>query len=314
MEYSLTIFKNVFDNKTHKRMDFDSWDKFEALLYKLATVPYESKKKANLFSPAVYLPETTRSNKAVSHWAGWAALDVDDHEFKGDLKTELNERYGEHYYVCYSTASSTPGKPKFRLVFPLANKVSQDKIRHFWFALNTQLESIGDKQTKDLSRMYYTPGSYKGADNFIFTNKGKFIEPIEFMARHPYTDPSNNSGKSFLDRLPPELQQQVLAHRKTQLPNKSKYSWTGLRDCPFVSKRMLDEYRSISETGWYHKMYQFMVSVSFNAIRCGYPISDIEIEQLARELDLQTGNWYEKRPIRGEANSALNYAYKNSEV
>ena len=293
-------------------MDFDSWDKLEELLYKLSALPYKSKKDAQLFSPATYQPDTTRSNKNVDCWAGWAAVDVDEHEFGGDLRSELCEKYGEYYFVCYSTASSTVGKPKFRLVFPLEEAVPQGKIRHFWFALNTQLDSIGDKQTKDLSRMYYIPGSYAGADNFIFTNKGKFIKPAELMSRHPFTEPSGS--KSFLERLPPELQQQVIAHRKSQLPNKDKYSWTGLRDCPFVSKRILDEYKSITETGWYHKMYQFMVSVSFNAIRSGYPISDIELEKLARELDLQTGNWYEKRPILGEANSALNYAYKNSEV
>jgi hypothetical protein len=310
--YSLTLFKSVFDNKTHKRMDFDSWDKFEGLLYKLSELPYANKKDAQLFSPATYQPDTTRANKNVVNWAGWAAVDVDDHEFGGDLRSELCEKYGENYFICYSTASSTVGKPKFRLVFPLAEPVPQDRIRHFWFALNTHLGSIGDKQTKDLSRMYYVPGNYEGADNFIFTNKGKFIEPAELMGRHPYTEPSGS--KSFLDKLPPELQEQVLAHRKSMLPNKDKYSWNGIGDCPFVNRRMIDEYKSITETGWYLKMYQFMVSVCFNAIRCGYPITDIEVEQLARELDLQTGNWYEKRPLRGEANQALNYAYKNSEV
>ena len=34
--YSLTIFKNTYDNKTHRTMSFDSWDKFEELLYKLS--------------------------------------------------------------------------------------------------------------------------------------------------------------------------------------------------------------------------------------------------------------------------------------
>ncbi len=77
---------------------------------------------------------------------------------------------------------------------------------------------------------------------------------------------------------------------------------------------MLAEYRTISETGWYHKMYQFMVSLAFNAIRKGYPITDSEIEILMRELDRETGNWYEKRPIKLEANSAIEYAYRNSEV
>ena len=110
-----------------------------------------------------------------------------------------------------------------------------------------------------------------------------------------------------------EMQEAMMAHMKSSLTN-TKVSWTGYKDCPFFPKKLEQEYRTITGSGWYHKMYQFMVSVSFNAIRSGYPISDIELEKLARELDLQTGNWYEKRPILGEANSALNYAYKNSEV
>ena len=46
------------------------------------------------------------------------------------------------------------------------------KIRSntFWYALNKELGDIGDPQTKDLSRMYYVPGKYEGAYNFIFNN------------------------------------------------------------------------------------------------------------------------------------------------
>jgi hypothetical protein len=310
--YALTIFKNVFDNKTHKRMDFPTWDLFEQTLYDLSGCKFKEKKDAYLISPAIYEPDTTRANKNVVSWAGWAAVDVDEHEFKGNLQEELKEKYGQYYYVCYSTASSSVDYPKFRLVFPLGKRVENAKIKHFWFALNSELDDLADKQTKDLSRMYYIPGDYSGSNNFIFTNKGDFIDPDSLMAKYPYVE--KKTGNSFLDQLPEELQKQVIEHRKTKLPNKEKYKWTNLHDCPFVNKSMLQEYRGISETGWYHKMYQFMVSLAFNAIRLGYPITDVEIEQLTRQLDLETGNWYEKRPIRAEANQALNYAYKNSEV
>lgn len=310
--YSLTIFKNVYDNKTHRRMDFSSWKQLEELFYQLSEQPFESKKDAYLISPAVYNPNTTRSNKSVIEWAGWAAVDVDDHVFEGNLEQELKNRYGSYYFICYSTASSTVEHPKFRLVFPLRTSVGADSIRRFWFALNCELGSIADKQTKDLSRMYYIPGAYAGSFSFIFTNHGDFIDPDELMRKYPYVEKS--SGNSFLDKLPEELQKAVIQHRKQTLPNKDKYKWSGLYDCPFVNKQMIAEYKTINETGWYHKMYQFMVSLAFNAIRNGYPITDFEIEQLTRELDRETGNWYEKRPIKLEANSALNYAYKNSEV
>ena len=47
--YSLTVFKSKFDNKTHRRMDFESWDKFEKFLYKLSERPLEGKKMLNLY-------------------------------------------------------------------------------------------------------------------------------------------------------------------------------------------------------------------------------------------------------------------------
>ena len=36
MPISLTLFKNVFDNKTHQRLDFRDFDSFESVLYKLS--------------------------------------------------------------------------------------------------------------------------------------------------------------------------------------------------------------------------------------------------------------------------------------
>ena len=320
--YSLTIFKNIFDNKIEKSMDFHSWDSFENLLYKLSDLPaYKAKKgesggakkSSPLISPATYTKNSRRNNESVIAWGGWAALDIDDHEIQGDLEQELFDKFGHYYYVCYSTASSTKEHPKFRLVFPLTKSVPSKDIKHFWFALNTEFSGLGDPQTKDFSRMYYVPGQYPGAHNFIFTNdKGKFINPMEMMesVTYIYQGASNN----FLDMLPKGLQEEVIAHRKSKLDNKHKYKWSGIDDCPFVSKRILQEYVRITGTGWYHKMYQMMVSIAFSAIRKEYPITALEIETLMREFDSRTGGWYKNRPIIKEANSALNYAYKNSDI
>ena len=91
-------------------------------------------------------------------------------EAKGDLKEELMIRFSSHYFVCYSTASSTQEQPKFRLIFPLTDEITSDNIPKFWHALNNELGDLADRQTKDLSRMYYVPGKYEGANNFIFSN------------------------------------------------------------------------------------------------------------------------------------------------
>jgi hypothetical protein len=313
--YSLTLFKSIFDNKTHKRLELGSWEDFERLLYKLSAIPYASKKDAHLFSPARFKSlDSTRKNVNVDCWDGWAAVDVDDHVFEGDLKEELKNKYGDMYYVCYSTASCREGKPKFRLVFPLTTVVPADKIKHFWFALNSHLGSIGDQQTKDLSRMYYVPGSYEGADNFIFSNKGEMIDPYKLMEMYPFTEPE---PKTFLDKLPPEVREQVLQHRKALMDNKYKYTWSGLLDCPFVKKSALNSYLStthVADTGRYHAMYKFMISVAYTALGNRYPITSQELSSLCRELDSISGDRYKNRPFEIEAESAINYAYKHVEV
>lgn len=316
MDISLTLFDSVFDNKTHKRMDFSEWEKFESLLYnvskeegyKPAKGEKPKRKPSPLISPAIYKPNTTRANDNVVAWAGWAAVDVDDHKFEGNLKDELRNRFGKYYYVCYSTASSTSDLPKFRLVFPLTTQVEQQRIRHFWYALNAELGSIGDIQTKDLSRMYYVPAKYPGANNFIFTNTGDFIDPFDLMGKHEYVEKSN---VGMIDKLPPAIRDALLKERANRLTN-TDIQWTNYDNCPFVSTKMIDEYTKISGTGWYHKMYQLMVSIASSAVRQNYPITSKEIAILCRQLDMATGNWYKSRPLEKEADRALEFVMRNT--
>ena len=311
MAISLTLFKSMFDNKTHRSMSLQSWGDFTSLLYNLSEQEKKGKRDAELISPALYEAGTTRANKNVLHWGGWAAVDVDDYIPQGELEDDLRSRFGSYSFVCYSTASSTSDQPKFRLVFELERQIEQSEIRHFWFALNSELEDIGDAQTKDLSRMYYIPAKYAGANNFIFDNTGDPINVDHLMAKWPY-DRSRDS-KNFLDRLPPELQAAVLEHRKTKLNNTS-YSWSGYRDCPFWPKDLAAEYQTISGTGWYAKMYDIMVKIAGNATYRGYPIQAYEIADLCKQFDQENGNWYENRPLETEADRALEYIMRNGRI
>ncbi len=305
--YSLTIFKNRYDNKTHKSMNFESWDEFVSLLYKLSEKP-ETKATAPLISPAIYEDGTTRSNKNVRMWGKWAAVDVDDIDIPADKLMEiLTERFGHWDFVCYSTASSSVDRPKFRLVFNLMEVVHKDQISKFWYALNTELDSIGDRQTKDLSRMYYVPANYDGAHNFIFHNAGDPVDIDYLVVKHPYKE---REGKSFLERLPEEMQRAVIEHRKQSLNNTS-ITWTGYTDCPFFPKKLAMEYQTITSTGWYHKMFQIMVAIAGNAVKREYPITAKEIAKLCSEFDKDNGNWYDSRPLELEADSALEYIYRN---
>jgi len=306
--YSLTLFKNRYDNKTHKTMSFETWDEFVSLLFLLSEKP-DTKATAPLISPATYEEGTTRSNKNVELWGKWAAVDVDDIDIDADrLREVLVERFGHWDFVCYSTASSTVDRPKFRLVFNLMETVHKDQISKFWWALNTELDSIGDRQTKDLSRMYYVPAKYDNAHNFIFRNAGRPIDVDYLVVKHPYKE---KEGKNFLDRLPDDLQKAVIEHRKDQMEN-TTYSRSSYHDCPFFPRRLAMDYKSITETGWYHQMYRIMVATAGSAIKKGYPITAREIAEMCRQLDIETGNWYTGRPLEVEADRAVEYAYRNN--
>ena len=300
-----TLFESLYNTSTVNKIDFETFQDFEQVLYKLASVPRKDKKSAYLMSPASYLDKTTRKNDNVTKWGGWCAVDVDD--FDGDLNEFLQQKCGNYYFVCYSTASSTKESPKFRLVFPLTREVNRDEIKHFWFALNTELGEMGDIQTKDLSRMYYIQGDYIGANNFIFTNKSEYINPDDIMDKHDYIE---KGGNTFFDKLPKSMQEALISHTKNTLTN-TDVKWSSYRDCPFFPRQLEKEYRLITGSGWYYKMYQIMVALAGNAINAKYPITAKEISWMCRELDMDTGNWYDKRPLDKEAHRALDYVMKN---
>ena len=302
---SLTIFDSIYDNKTDKRMDYTSFDQFEAILYKLSeSTKYPTKKDAPLLSPAIYQPNTTRANDNVIGWGGFGVLDIDD--YQGDME-DIEAKYDKYRYVCYSTASSTVETPKFRLVFPLTSNVDKDNIKHFWYALNKEIGDIADAQTKDLSRMYYVPAKYKNSFNFIFSHKGETMNPHDLMEKYPYVKPN----QTMFDRFPPAIQKALIERKRNEL-NNTNYSWTSYRDCPFVNKKQVDEYRTITGTGWYAKMYQIMLTTAGNAMSKGYPITPKEIEYICRDLDTETGGWYTKRDLEKEAARAIEFVFKNN--
>ena len=314
-DISLTLFNSIFDNKTDKCMSLSSFQEFEGLLYKLSRVYRKSKKDSQLISPACYKEDTNRrANVNVSHWSAWAAMDIDNHDFSTEhLEDEIYRAYGSYNYVCYSTASSTRELPKFRIVFPLTSTVDGDNIRHFWFALNQEIGGVGDAQTKDLSRMYYIPGMYDSAYNFIFSNhSGEVLNPSVVMNKHEFVSPKSNS--SFLDRLPEAMQKEIIQHRKESLERKASVNWSSYRDCPYVNQNLIKEYKAIAHvdnTGRYAMIYKIMVSIASLAVKSGYAMTENEIVNIIRELDQETAQRYQDRPLQTEAARALEFAYRN---
>lgn len=312
MTLSLTVFENIFDNKTSKKMTFEDWDELEKFFYKLFEISISKPAKgekiqkhhAKLISPASYKPNSKRRNVNVLRW-DWACIDVD--EFDGTFE-DIEKTFKGCKYLCYSTGSSTKENPKFRLVFPLTRSIKAEEIRHFWYALNKDMLGQADKQTKDLSRLFYVPGQYKGAYNFMFTHEEEVLDPDDLMERHPYKDPYESN--TLFDKLPEDVKEKYLQRQRDQLGK--NYTWSSYQDCPFVNQKLVDEYRSISSSGWYHQMYRIMVSTASSAIRKGYNITPDEIAMLCHELDSETGGWYKDRNLKLEAKRAIAFALKSS--
>jgi hypothetical protein len=134
------------------------------------------------------------------------------------------------------------------------------------------------------------------------------------MMKWPWTAPS--SSDSFIDRLPPEMQKEVVKYRESKLKeNKREITWNGYQDCPFVNKNLISQYKSIANTdgsGRYSMIYKIMTSIAINAVKSKYPISEYEIVDIIRNLDRDTSNIYSKRPLNTEASRAIEWAYKNT--
>ena len=313
-----TAFKNIFDNKVDKKYAFDDWDAFGSALHRMSKVKgfkpkrgeKSRKKPSPLISPAIFTPGSTRANDNVIRWSKWAALDVDEYDQSFE---DTVQQFAPYNFICYSSASSTKEHPKFRIVMQLSDVVKADKIKHFWYALNTRFSNVGDPQTKDLSRMYYVPALYPNAYNFFFKNENKKVmDPVELMNNCEYTEPATD----FLAKMPMEMQRAVVESRKSSL-NNTNITWTSYRDCPFINKRQLQEYAAnagIDGSGRYAMFYKIMVTTAGSAVRRRYPITVYEISALMREIDNDNGARYKRRPIETEAGRALTYILRNAKT
>ena len=308
---SFTLFKSAFDNKTHRSTTMP-WAKFAEFLEALSQEPGYKPSKGEtgvkgspLISPAVFTKDQLRRNVNVLYWGGWCAIDID--EYDGKKPSQIVDSFAKYENVIYSTASSTRKKPKFRIVLPLADNVPGPKIRHFWYALNKEFNSLADPQTKDLARMYYIPGQYPAALNFFLKNKGETLDAEALMEKHSDYAVQRHG---FTSSMSEEMQKRIGEYRLSQMGN-TQYRWSGWRDCKFVNRKLVDAYTAISGTGWYASMYKLMASIASRAVYAKYPITPMEIASLCREIDTENGSWYKGRPLETEAQRAISFALLN---
>ena len=337
--FEITVFDSLYDNTTHKTIRKSNWNDFKRFFRSLSQLDhYANKSTAPLISPAIYKEDTRRSNANVKAWGGWCALDVDSHPFKSkeEIQLFMKEKHSEKAHICYSTASSSIEKPKFRLVFPLSEWITDtNKIQKFWYSLNKEFDGLVDKQTKDVSRMYFIPAKYKESNNnFFWVQEGQFLDADLLIQKYESELFGDNdvhfllgssSPSSFIDQLPEKMRESVLKYREQQLKEKNKhFSWTSYKDCPFVFKGAVDAYREIAisgKEGRYRQLYVLMVSIAGTAISKGYPITSREVIDLVLEIDSDIDGYYsssssssskrkKNRKVSTEAERAISYAYR----
>lgn len=323
----ITIFKNTWDTDVDKQMKFSDWGEFQNFLKGLHNLEQPNKNSAPLISPAYYVPQSSRKNSNVMGWGGIVAVDVDtiaypdcvDENYEYDLKkveSKILENFGEYAFCCYSTPRCTKKHLKFRIIFPLTEYVIPKDITKFWYAINSYMGGVADKQTKDFARMFYVPGKYPSSDfHFIFSNcSTKFISPQQLISKYPLV--IDNSNKGIINNLPQEIKEKFAQFRESKIRNKLftdvppvfEGSW---KNCKYVNQKIANEYISLNGVGRYGKLYGLMVSIAINAIRDGYPISIEELCSVVKEIDNEKDGYYttKHRRIDVEAARAIFYAH-----
>lgn len=183
-----------FDHKNDNRPKpaAATWPQLAARLTRHETRP---EKDGRAWSPAEYLPGTTRGAanvQAVTCFVG----DVDD----GTAPDALRDRWQGRAWCLYSTHSSAPDKPKWRIVFPLARPVPAAD----WPGVHRKLTLAllgehSDPACKDCSRLYYLPSCPPDdlPDAFADVQEGEPLDPDAY----PDPDPMDAAGAQMRHAL-----------------------------------------------------------------------------------------------------------------
>ena len=166
----ITHFSSVKDNRPV--LEETTWGQLRA---KLTTFEVREHKGGALWSPVSYKPNTTRANANVEHMFA-AVLDVDDGADPQMVHGHLTDLGVEH--VVHSTFSSTPEKPKFRVIVPFVKPVPAEKWASLWPALCDLLtEGHTDRGTKDPARLFFWPTTKPGGKTFTYSGHGRALDP-----------------------------------------------------------------------------------------------------------------------------------------
>lgn len=288
MRYSL--FSNV--KSKIPLVEECTWEELVCFLVECTAEEYDDKLDAMLISPAVYDGDFLRCNENVMGW-DFVMLDIDNGISVHEMIGRLN---GLEYFI-YSTASCQKLKHKFRLVMPLSRFTPAMEVPKLWYALAEIVGKV-DQQCKDQSRIYFLPGTYKNAYNFMYYGEGEHLD-VDVLLQGIDTT-TYNMLKEVDINIPAAY-------------NTVEYHWIGLLDCPFVAQSWIYNYLMLAngEDKHYAELYKFMMRVAGSAKRKEYQIDANRLASLASELDLKKdGRWNKQgRKWVREAQNAIKHIY-----
>ena len=153
-----------------------------------------------LWSPVIYAPGTTRSNRNVEA-VTCLVVDMDGESFDYARLDGLE-------WFAYTTWSHRPNDEHWHLVLPLKDPVPAHRWAEVWTRLHERINVVGDPATKDPARIFYLPqhpvgrfdwSSRKyGHGEFLDAGLGElFVPPRLHVARMPQTVESHSRAKYY---------------------------------------------------------------------------------------------------------------------
>lgn len=170
------------------------------------------------WSPAIFDPPERSLSSCQKIFA--LVLDYDNKTKSGDLVKDqitleaVAEQLADYYGFVHTTRHHTKHWPRFRVILPLTRPVSKMEYTAIWHKAAKLWPGL-DKQPKDPSRFWYTPGvaDHEGADFECLTLQGAYLDPDQFMdseetpqpAHEPSSSTLENRARAYLEKMPASI-------------------------------------------------------------------------------------------------------------
>lgn len=147
-QFIITLFDNKFDNRPKEKLFA-----IEDFIKHLRNPDIRSVKDGLLWCPARYR-NSHRKQENVTELSA-LELDIDD----GATLNEALEPFRKlgYFTLYHTTFSHTLEHHKFRIIVPLTRPIPYNKFFYLYCWANKLVGKVVDRQTKDLSRMFYLP-------------------------------------------------------------------------------------------------------------------------------------------------------------